>query len=284
MKIKSQKKPNKKRLIVFLGVLIVLAALSLYFEIPVTRHFELSGEGKIKEQVRIAHVSDLHSCYYGPNMKSLVKRIGKEEPDLVLLTGDIFDDKLKDKNAKLFVEAMVEKYPVYYVTGNHEYWSEHVDETKVYLTSVGVVVLEGGYAKEEINGNTVYVCGVDDPTRLLRSTWELQLANADPWYSGEEAEVGYKILLSHRPEEVETYEKYDFDLILCGHAHGGQWRIPFTRLGYFAPNQGMMAKYVDGLFDLKNGSQMIVSRGLARESTPAPRFFNHPEVIIVDIK
>ena len=77
--------------------------------------------------------------------------------------------------------------------------------------------------------------------------------------------------------------KYDFDLILCGHAHGGQWRIPFTKRGVAAPNQGLLPAYVDGLYDLDNGSKMIVSRGLARERMPYPRFFNHPEVVIIDI-
>ena len=91
-------------------------------------------------------------------------------------------------------------------------------------------------------------------------------------------------MVSHRPERVEYYEQYGFDLVLCGHAHAGQFLIPFANRGILAPNQGLFPEYVNGRYDLKNGSIMIVSRGLARESTPLPRFFNHPELLIVEVK
>ena len=75
-----------------------------------------------------------------------------------------------------------------------------------------------------------------------------------------------------------------FDLVVSGHAHGGQWRIPFVNIGLVAPDQNLFPKYISGLYELNNGVKMIVSRGLARESTPAPRFFNHPELVIIDIE
>ena len=80
------------------------------------------------------------------------------------------------------------------------------------------------------------------------------------------------------------YAKYDFDLIMAGHAHAGQIRIPIINKGVFAPNQGYMAEYISGTYELSNGSTMVVSRGLARESTPAPRYFNHPEIVVIDLK
>ena len=90
------------------------------------------------------------------------------------------------------------------------------------------------------------------------------------------------ILLTHRPEQTDFYALYDYDLILSGHAHAGQIRIPFINIGLYAPNQGLFSKYVSGIYTLSNGSRLIVSRGLARESTPAPRFFNHPEIVVID--
>ncbi|MBR1853426.1 MAG: hypothetical protein IJ794_09850 [Lachnospiraceae bacterium] len=92
-----------------------------------------------------------------------------------------------------------------------------------------------------------------------------------------------RILLSHRPEKVDLYAQYDFDLILTGHAHAGQFRIPWINEGVWAPDQGLMAKYVNGIYELSNGTLMEVSRGLARESTPLPRFFNHPEIVSIEI-
>ena len=230
--------------------------------------------------MRVVLVTDLHSCFYGRGQHTLISMIDKEKPDIILLGGDIFDDKLSDDNAKLLLEDLVTKYPCYYVSGNHEYWSERVDEMKEYLEGIGVSVLEGECETVEINGAVMDICGVDDPTRLYRSTWIAQLENA--YEQTEEDHI--RILVTHRPEEVSEYEKYDYDLIVAGHAHAGQFRIPFINKGVFAPNQGYMAEYISGRYELSNGSIMVVSRGLARESTPAPRYFNHPEIVVIDLK
>lgn len=230
--------------------------------------------------MRAVLVTDLHSCFYGRGQHTLISMIDKEKPDIILLGGDIFDDKLSDDNAKLLLEDLVTKYPCYYVSGNHEYWSERVDEMKEYLEGIGVSVLEGECETVEINGAVMDICGVDDPTRLYRSTWIAQLESA--YEQTEEDHI--RILVTHRPEEVSEYEKYDYDLIVAGHAHAGQFRIPFINKGVFAPNQGYMAEYISGSYELSNGSIMVVSRGLARESTPAPRYFNHPEIVVIDLK
>ena len=93
----------------------------------------------------------------------------------------------------------------------------------------------------------------------------------------------YKILLTHRPEKFEEYTQYDFDLILSGHAHGGQWRIPGILNGLYAPNQGLFPKYAGGYYEIDD-KKMIVSRGLARESTLIPRFYNRPELVIIKLQ
>ena len=272
---------NKKKLLKLLAVIaIVMIAATIWYEMPVTEHITISGEGKIGSSVRFALVTDLHSCYYGKDQSQLIKMIDKEKPDATLMSGDIFDDRLGQKNARIFIEGVADRYPCFYVTGNHEFWSKKEDEMKEFLTSKGVTVLEGNARNISINGNDIDICGVDDPTYMTESEWEERLDRAD-----KESNFGnYRILLSHRPEKVEVYKKYDFDLILCGHAHGGQWRIPFTKRGVAAPNQGLLPAYVDGLYDLDNGSEMIVSRGLARERMPYPRFFNHPEVVIIEME
>ena len=93
----------------------------------------------------------------------------------------------------------------------------------------------------------------------------------------------YTILLSHRPELFEHYVSRGFDLVLCGHAHGGQWRIPRILNGLYAPNQGLFPQYAGGQYD-SDATTMIVSRGLARESTRLPRIFNRPELVLVEIR
>ena len=277
---KGSKKTNKIiniiRIIFWtaVGLLIVLTA---YFFLPVTERFNLLKEGD-ENAVRCVLVTDLHSCYYGKNQKNLIERIDKENPDIIFLGGDIFDDKIDDDNAVIFLEEISKKYKCFYVSGNHEYWSERCDEMKDKVRSLGITVLEGDCETIEINGKTIDVCGVDDPTRLTNSQFKEQLNKA----YAKTSEDHYKILLTHRPEQTDFYALYDYDLILSGHAHAGQIRIPFINIGIYAPNQGLFSKYVSGIYTLSNGSRLIVSRGLARESTPAPRFFNHPEIVVID--
>lgn len=277
-KNKDKKKPKVRK--GFLAVLMFLIGWTLWFWVPVTERIDLdilkdSGTG-----VRIVLITDLHSCYYGKYQNWLIKRIDKEKPDLILLAGDIFDDKLDDKNTKILMEYLVEKYPCYYVTGNHEYWSRRADEMKEYMSSIGVHVLAGDCETVNVNGSTLDICGVDDPYDLTEAEWTQQIDTA--YAKTDESHV--RILVSHRPEKVDVYEKYNFDLIVAGHAHAGQIRIPFLNRGVYAPDQGFMAEYVNGTYTLSNGSIMEVSRGLGRECTLAPRYFNHPEIVVIDLE
>ncbi|MBO4458716.1 MAG: metallophosphoesterase [Butyrivibrio sp.] len=259
-------------------ILLVIVAISLWFEVPVVERIDVDSEGKVNDPVRFALVTDLHSCYYGKDQNKLVEMIQKQDVDAVLLSGDIFDDKVKDDNSKIFLEHIVDEYPCFYVTGNHEFWSKREKEIKEYLASIGVTVLEGNYESFSVNGCTVDICGVDDPTYMGEDNWKKQLASALP------ESDNYKILLSHRPEKVDIYDDYSFDMIVSGHAHGGQWIIPFWKHGVAAPNQGLFPKYVDGMYNLSNGTKLVVSRGLSRERMPLPRFFNHPEVVVIEVR
>ena len=276
--MKNKNKLKKKSKIIF-GIIIILMLSTVWYEKPVIEIIRIDGKGKIDAPVRFALITDLHSCYYGKGQKQLTDMIDKGQAEAVLLSGDIFDDKFSDTNSKIFIEAIAKKYPCFYVAGNHEFWSTRENEIKDYLRSIGVTVLEGNASTIEINGNKIDICGVDDPTYMTDEEWRSQLTNASDQSDPEH----YRILLSHRPEKVDVYKEYDFDLVASGHAHGGQWKIPFFNVGTEAPDQGLFPKYVDGLYDLGNGTQMIVSRGLARERMPYPRFFNHPEVVIIEI-
>jgi hypothetical protein len=273
------KKQKSKKVYIRIAIPIILILLMLWSWVPVTERISLDLIDGDSEEIRIALITDLHSCYYGKNQNWLVRRIEKEKPDIVILGGDILDNRLSDENAHLLVEQVCSKYPTYYVSGNHEYWSGRIDEMKEYLKGTGVKVLEGDCDTISFGSSTLDICGIDDPTYLRNDEWEEQIRSA--YDKTKDSHV--KILVSHRPERVSTYEKYDFDLILTGHAHAGQFRIPFINKGLLAPDQGFMAKYVNGTYELSNGSIMEVSRGLARETTPLPRFFNHPEVVLLKL-
>ena len=267
--------------------MLLLIFMTAWYEVPVTEYITISSGGKVKEPVKLALVTDLHSGYYGKDEAELIRMIDRATPDAVLMSGDIFDDRLSMDNARIFCEQIAGKYPCFYVTGNHEIWSPNENRIKEYLRSIGITVLDGTAETLTINGSVISFCGVDDPTYMTDAEWALQLTSTATAADSANASTGttapYKVLLSHRPERTKTYEAYDFDLIVCGHAHGGQWRIPFTQMGVHAPNQGQFPRYVDGLYELGNGSKMVVSRGLARERMPYPRFFNHPEIVIITV-
>ncbi len=274
----EQKEKKKKRFPILRTIVSLIIIVIIWFEVPVTEEIVIGEAEDGSEPARFALVTDLHSCFYGKNQKGLLKMIEKGNVDAVLLSGDILDNKFKNDNAKIFLEQIAVKYPCYYVTGNHEIWSGEEKEFKEYLTGIGVTVLEGNYVTTQINGKTYEICGVDDPTYMSEEEWRAQLESAS---SGSD---NYKILLSHRPERVDYYDDYDFDLVVSGHAHGGQWINPFTGLGTLAPDQGYWPKYVDGLYTLSNGTNMVVSRGLCRERMPYPRFFNHPEIVVIEVR
>ena len=240
---------------------------------------------KVNQPVRIALLTDLHSDKYGKNQSTLIRAVEKQKPDIVLFVGDIFDDNGTYENAEITIKQLAEKYPCYYVTGNHEYWGYDVANILNIIASYGVTILSGECDTIEINGQALNICGVDDPDAKkylaegVAIEEQLKVAEEEALAAGAD---NYTILLSHRPELYEIYQNYAFDLVLCGHAHGGQWRIPFLLNGLYAPHQGLFPKYAGGRYHYETGT-MIVSRGLARESTPIPRVFNRPELVIIDI-
>ena len=268
-----------KMRVVAVVALAIVSATGIWFELPRVGHCEIKSSKVAGGPVRLAVVSDLHSCDYGKGQVSLVEAIREEKPDVVLFVGDIFDDRLPDGPAQTLIKELAKRYPCIYVSGNHEYWSERVDEMKAWLRSVGVTVLEGECRAMSIKGTVIDFCGVDDPTYIC-DEWDMQLRRID----AQSDKRHFRVLMSHRPERAEAYEKYTFDLILTGHAHGGQWLIPFVGRGGYSPNQHFFPKYVTGRYDLACGSPMLVCRGLARESTPLPRYFNSPEFLVVELR
>ena len=246
------------------------------------RKYEIESK-KISSNIRIALVTDLHSSKYGQNQSELLESIEVQSPDFVFIVGDLFDHTLADENSVKFLSGISGKYPCYYVTGNHEYYSDasYFREKMAVLESYGVKILSGEYETVYVNGEYINICGVDDPGANVdvSLTFSEQLDDVNTVVQN----GFYTILLSHRPECFETYNTYAFDLVLSGHAHGGQWRIPYILNGLFAPNQGIFPKYAGGRYDGENLT-MIVSRGLSLKYKLIPRIFNRPELVIIDIE
>lgn len=232
---------------------------------------------------RIAHVSDLHNAEMGNGNKKLLAMLRDAEPDIIAITGDLLDSRNTDVAVALaFAEEAVQIAPCYYVTGNHEARVSEYDELKTGLESAGVVVLENERFEIELSGEAITLMGVDDPSfntdylfgddATVISTKLAEIATD---------EDGFTVLLSHRPELFNVYVECGMDLVLSGHAHGGQFRLPFVG-GLVAPNQGFFPEYDSGLYS-EGDTNMIVSRGIGNSIVPF-RFNNRPEVILVELE
>lgn len=245
---------------------------------------------KVSGEIKLAFISDLHSCRYGKGQKTLLDAVEKAGPDAVLFGGDIFDTDKDGENAFIVLRALSEKYPCYFVTGNHEYWFPAEDYLRIMeqVNELGIKRLIGTCDTVEIRGDRINICGIDDcefgrfreiDPETLGLEYRDQIANAIA--SGESGR--FSLLLTHRPEYFDIYTQAGYDLVLAGHTHGGQIRIPGILNGIYAPDQGLFPKRAGGRFE-QGGSTMIVSRGLARETTLLPRFYNRPELVVVTIK
>lgn len=282
-----ENKRKKIRIWIICGIAALLLAVLLPFALDsrlLIRTYALETE-KISSPVRIALVTDLHSCRYGEGQVELLDAIHTQKPDVILLGGDIFDDEIDDTYTEVFLAGIAGRYPIFYVTGNHEWWSgaEAFGTKMAILEKYGIPVLSQESVTLNIRGEKITICGVDDPESYLLDSAALHYDARLDQVLAETAEEQYTVLLAHRPEYFPSYAARDFDLTLCGHAHGGQWRIPYVLNGLIAPNQGLFPQYAGGLYE-KNGTTMIVSRGLARETTWVPRIFNRPELVIVEIQ
>lgn len=235
------------------------------------------------DEFTIVQVSDLHNKKFGKDQRKILNKLEIAKPDIIVITGDLIDRRRFDlETAMIFVEGAIKIAPVYYVAGNHEAWSFKYDQISTQLISAGVNVLDNEKETLKIKDQTIEVLGLMDPgfetpegiKNVNVTDFNKQLKNlAKP--------SEFQILLSHRPELFELYANEKIDLIFSGHAHGGQFRLPFIG-GIFAPHQGFFPKYTSETSSLDD-STMVVSRGLGNSLIPI-RIFNQPEIVKVILK
>ena len=280
---------KKKRTCIFAGVailLLVLVVWTVWSNTALELNTYMVGSKELPDAFdgyRIAHVSDLHNAEMGDGNEKLLAMLRAAEPDMIAITGDMIDSRNTDVEVALnFAEKAMQIAPCYYVTGNHEARVSEYDELKAGLEACGVIVLENEREQIEMSGEFITILGVDDPsfnTDYLFGDSASVVSNTLAEISTED-DV-FTVLLSHRPELFDTYVACGMDLTLSGHAHGGQFRLPFVG-GLVAPNQGFFPKYDSGIYT-ENGTNMIVSRGIGNSLLPF-RFNNRPEVILIELR
>ncbi len=230
---------------------------------------------------RIVHVSDLHNESFGRNNEKLLSEIKSLNPDAIAITGDIIDSRRTDISvAVAFTSQAVKIAPVYYVTGNHEFRTAASESLFASMEKQGVSLLRGERLTVKKEDGSVSFYGIDDPRISGDYLGEYEAEKVRSDLEGLDRGEDFSILLSHRPEFFDIYSDFGFDLVLSGHAHAGQFRLPFIG-GTFAPGQGFFPEYDSGIYR-KNATAMIVSRGLGNSVIPL-RVNNNPELISITL-
>ena len=302
------KKKRKKRvlrnvllLFVLLGICVVgnyLANKNVYitnYEI-VNESLPLSFDG-----FRIVQVTDVHSIRSKEQADMFYEKVVEESPDAVVITGDLVDstyykeentalkkglsDKMAGQDTVDFIRRLTEHYYVYYVYGNHEMiLLDDVDNNpfKVAMEELGVVFLNNNGVKITKDEESIYMLGIQDPSTLYKDSDYVEYDNHPDRINAMMTKIMslkeedlYTVVLTHRPEYFITYSNYDVDLVLAGHAHGGQVRLPGIG-GLYTPGQGWFPEYTEGVFE-NNGTTMVVGRGIGN-TIKVPRIFNPPEI------
>lgn len=259
-----------------LAILVALALIALD-ERLILRTYTVASP-KLTAEVRLAVVTDFHSS---DNAEEVAAMVASCAPDAVLLVGDLFDDDTANRPTERTLSLMRQlsaQYPCYYVSGNHEAWTGEMDALYQQTEEAGVTVLRMSSGILTVRGQRIALCGIPDPYEMVFSgapDTEEQIRQAMENVDS----ADFTVLLAHRPELLAKYAQFPFDLVVSGHAHGGQVRIPGVLNGLYAPNQGWFPKLAGGAYT-QDGTTLIVSRGLAVR-TRLPRIFNRPEVVLV---
>ena len=271
-----KKIPHKKILILML-IIIILIPFCLYQNkhlVITTYTYESEKLGAELDGYRIVQISDLHNATFGKGNKKLLKTIRSCSPDIIVITGDLVDSNHTNvERAVAFVKEAVKIAPVYYVTGNHEYWLDPSENEQMMqgILAAGACDLDDEAVRIEKGDSSFLLVGLDDQ-HLSDETLKNLL---------QEQKNELSIVLAHEPQYLQNYANAGADLVLTGHAHGGQIRLPFVG-GIVAPDQGFLPEYTSGKYN-STDTEMIVSRGLGNSIIPV-RLFNYPEVVCVELR
>lgn len=267
----------KKRLIIYAIILAVFIVFSSWQNSMLT----VSEYGYISDKIgdeldgfTIVHLSDYHNKSFGKEQKRIMKKISALEPDIIVITGDIADSRHTNISRAIeFAEETAKIADTYYVTGNHEHLLEEEDFDKLIngIEQAGVNCLVDESVNIERNGESFVLTGFDDES-LVNIEYNCPKLDDDK----------LNIVLAHEPQLIADYSSHgNIDLVLTGHAHGGQFRLPFIGAVY-APDQGLNPEYTEGMHKMGDTS-MIVSRGIGNSAFPV-RLFNFPEIVKITLK
>ena len=239
------------------------------------------------DSYRIVQISDLHNDEFGKDNKKLLALIKEIKPDIIAITGDLLDSRRTDVEKALnFASQASQIAPCYYVTGNHESrMDEEFEQLQTGMMEAGVNVLRNEKLVLKKAGSQITIVGIDDPRFVVAtdkvSKMERVIGEMLKEILQDVPKEEFVLLLSHRPELFKMYCEQEVDLVLTGHVHGGQVRIPYIG-GIIGPGQGILPDYDAGLYEADD-TKMILSRGLGQSIVPF-RVNNPPELVVLELK
>lgn len=280
---------RKKRWAALLLCMMAVAAWCVFgsvYGLEVTNY--VLSTPKLTAPIRVVQLTDLHNSEFGEDNARLVEMVRKQQPDIILLTGDMLNgDEPETQVAVSVIRQLTDVAPVYAALGNHEKANRKVfgtDVTALY-EQAGAMVLELSYADVEVDGQTIRLGGVLGfcLSEEYLCTGEARAYEIEYLKAFQDTEL-LTILMCHYPLcwiENDNLEAWEIDYIFCGHVHGGQIRLPIIG-GIYAPDQGLFPGRECGLYYSADRERvMVLSRGLG--SRGVPRINNVPEIVVVDI-
>jgi predicted MPP superfamily phosphohydrolase len=269
------------------------SSLSLFFFTHTTDELSVSeytvSSSKLRQRYTIVQLSDFHNHSLDYANANLLDAIDSYAPDLVVSTGDLIDNHTTDENFRnlrtLFNHCADKKYPVYYVSGNHEAVAKGAlaQDCFTLMDEAGARKVEGLHAKI---GNDFYVSGIRDPYYVQKENGYIfdkkegdipeQLDRLEEGYSAS----SFNLLLAHEPEFFPLFKERGYDLTLAGHTHGGQCKIgSWHALTWGIP----YPHYIEGKYE-EEGKTLIVSRGLGYSYSYPARYHCDCDLVVTHLE
>ena len=290
----------KRRKRIFMAAGIVLAAviaIAVFIKVEIyisynsleAEEYTISSD-RINSEVKLALISDLHDHTFGEKNEELVQMLKEQEPDLILMAGDMINDISKDSHVAVeLIEQVKDIAPVYYSLGNQEedYIGRGTSDLLNELKDAGAIVLDESYQDIQVNGNAIRLGGMYDYAFALdgnnTTTKESMRPSLYQFLTDFQDTDSYRLMMAHRPDSFifgDAAKTWEIDLVVSGHNHGGQVVLPFLG-GIYGGDQGWFPKYVDGVHHFKKVKNMVITRGLGSGEEKLPRFNNKPEVVMI---
>lgn len=290
----------KRRKRIFMAAGIVLAAviaIAVFIKVEIyisynsleAEEYTISSD-RINSEVKLALISDLHDHTFGEKNEELVQMLKEQEPDLILMAGDMINDISKDSHVAVeLIEQVKDIAPVYYSLGNQEedYIGRGTSDLLNELKDAGAIVLDESYQDIQVNGNAIRLGGMYDYAFALdgnnTTTKESMRPSLYHFLTDFQETDSCRLMVAHRPDSFifgDAAKTWEIDLVVSGHNHGGQVILPFLG-GIYGGDQGWFPKYVDGVHHFKKVKNMVITRGLGSGEEKLPRFNNKPEVVMI---